>query len=363
MSDAVSGSVSEGVASGPGLADAVLGGDRRALAKAITLVESTRDDHRAEAETLLDKLLPHAGRSLRLGVTGTPGVGKSTFINRLGTGLVDDGRRLAVLAVDPSSRTTGGSILGDKTRMIDLAGRENVFIRPSPTAGVSGGVAIRTRDAITVCEAAGFDTIIVETVGVGQSETAVAGLTDMFLLLVAPGGGDDLQGIKRGVMELADLVAINKADGDMAAPGQPDRGRLPGRPAPGTAEATRFRDGCGHVLIGDRRRTRRPLAAPRRPPPTTAGRRRARPATEQAGRRAAGYRTAGAVVRASRSEPGLPAASRRRPGRSGRRPTIGFGRGPVPGGRGVRRRSQRRDGEQRRVLQVIGTDRQAGRRL
>ncbi|MDH4277719.1 MAG: ATP/GTP-binding protein, partial [Acidimicrobiia bacterium] len=181
MSDAVSGSVSEGVAYGPGLADAVLGGDRRALAKAITLVESTRDDHRAAAETLLDKLLPHAGRSLRLGVTGTPGVGKSTFINRLGTGLVDDGRRLAVLAVDPSSRTTGGSILGDKTRMIDLAGRENVFIRPSPTAGVSGGVAIRTRDAITVCEAAGFDTIIVETVGVGQSETAVAGLTDMFL--------------------------------------------------------------------------------------------------------------------------------------------------------------------------------------
>ncbi|MDH3299859.1 MAG: methylmalonyl Co-A mutase-associated GTPase MeaB [Acidimicrobiia bacterium] len=207
--------VAGGVPFGPALADAVLGGDRRALAKAITLVESTRDDHRAEAEILLDKLLPHAGRSLRLGVTGTPGVGKSTFINRLGTDLVTDGRRLAVLAVDPSSRTTGGSILGDKTRMAELTGRDNVFIRPSPSAGISGGVAIRTRDAITVCEAAGFDTIIVETVGVGQSETAVAGLTDLFLLLVGPGGGDDLQGIKRGVMELADLVAINKADGDM----------------------------------------------------------------------------------------------------------------------------------------------------
>lgn len=207
----------DGVPSGPALADAVMGGDRRALAKAITLVESTRDDHRAEAETLLDKLLPHAGRSLRLGVTGTPGVGKSTLINRLGTDLVAEDRRLAILAVDPSSRTTGGSILGDKTRMVDLVGRDNVYIRPSPSAGVAGGVAIRTRDAMTVCEAAGFDTIIVETVGVGQSETAVAGLTDLFLLLVGPGGGDDLQGIKRGVMELADVVAINKADGDLAA--------------------------------------------------------------------------------------------------------------------------------------------------
>ncbi len=197
------------------LADAVVGGDRRALAKAITLVESTRDDHRADAETLLDLLLPHSGRSLRLGVTGTPGVGKSTFINRLGVSLVERGRRLAVLAVDPSSRTTGGSILGDKTRMADLARRTEVFIRPSPSAGVTGGVAVRTRDAITVCEAAGFDTILVESVGVGQSETAVAGLTDLFLLLVGPGGGDELQGIKRGVMELADLVAINKADGDM----------------------------------------------------------------------------------------------------------------------------------------------------
>ncbi len=195
------------------LADGVLSGERRALAKAITLVESTRDDHRAAAEELLDKLLPHAGGSLRLGVTGTPGVGKSTFINRLGVSLTDQGRRLAVLAVDPSSRTTGGSILGDKTRMADLMGRNDVFIRPSPSGGISGGVAVRTRDAVTVCEAAGFDTVLVETVGVGQSETAVAGLTDLFLLLVGPGGGDDLQGIKRGVMELADVVAVNKADG------------------------------------------------------------------------------------------------------------------------------------------------------
>ncbi len=199
------------------LADAVLGRDRRALAKAITLVESTRGDHRSDAETLLDKLLPHSGRSIRVGITGTPGVGKSTFINRLGTQLVDNGRRIAILAVDPSSRTTGGSILGDKTRMADLIGRSEVFIRPSPSGQLSGGVALRTRDAITVCEAAGFDTVLVETVGVGQSETAVAGLTDLFLLLVGPGGGDDLQGIKRGVMELADLVAVNKADGELAA--------------------------------------------------------------------------------------------------------------------------------------------------
>ena len=198
------------------LADAVLTGDRRAVAKAITLVESSREDHRILAEALLDLLLPHAGRSLRLGVTGTPGVGKSTFINRLGSSLVEQGRRLAVLAVDPSSRTTGGSILGDKTRMADLAAYDGAFIRPSPSAGVTGGVAGRTRDAVTVCEAAGFDTVFVETVGVGQSETAVAGLTDLFLLLVGPAGGDDLQGIKRGVMELADVVAINKADGETA---------------------------------------------------------------------------------------------------------------------------------------------------
>ena len=196
------------------MAQGVLERDRRSVAKAITLVESTRPDHRERAEQLLETLLPHAGGSIRLGVTGTPGVGKSTFINRFGSGLLTAGHRMAVLAVDPSSRSTGGSILGDKTRMPDLTGPD-VFVRPSPSGGITGGVAVRTRDAIVVCEAAGFDTVLVETVGVGQSETAVAGLTDLFLLLVAPGGGDDLQGIKRGVLELADVVAINKADGTL----------------------------------------------------------------------------------------------------------------------------------------------------
>lgn len=197
------------------LADAVIDGDRRALARAITLVESTRLDHRLQAEELLDRLLPHTGESIRLGVTGTPGVGKSTFINRFGSLLLDRDHTMAVLAVDPSSQSTGGSILGDKTRMAGLAGDKRVYIRPSPSGGVAGGIAVATRDAITVCEAAGFDIIVVETVGVGQSETAVANITDVFLLLVAPGGGDDLQGIKRGVMELADVVAINKSDGDL----------------------------------------------------------------------------------------------------------------------------------------------------
>ncbi len=197
------------------LADAVVEGDRRALARAITLMESTRGDHRRQAEALLDQLLPHAGNSVRLGVTGTPGVGKSTFINRFGSLLLNLGHTLAVLAVDPSSQSTGGSILGDKTRMADLAGDDRVYVRPSPSGGVTGGIAVATRDAITVCEAAGFDTIVVETVGVGQSETAVASITDVFLLLVAPGGGDDLQGIKRGVMELADVVAVNKSDGEL----------------------------------------------------------------------------------------------------------------------------------------------------
>lgn len=199
------------------LASSVVTGDRRALARAVTLVESTRSDHRRQAEGLLDELLPHSGRSIRLGITGTPGVGKSTFINRFGRMLVDGGRRVAVLAVDPSSRSTGGSILGDKTRMPELTAERSTFVRPSPSGGVNGGVAVATRDALVVCEAAGFDTVVVETVGVGQSETAVADITDIFLLLVAPGGGDDLQGIKRGVMELADVVVVNKADGDLGS--------------------------------------------------------------------------------------------------------------------------------------------------
>ena len=198
------------------LAAAVRGGDRRALARAITLVESTRPDHRAAAATLLTALLPHAGGGLRVGVTGVPGVGKSTFIEALGAYLVDAGHRVAVLAVDPSSRLSGGSILGDKTRMTDLSRSPSAFIRPSPTAGTLGGVARRTREAMLVCEAAGYDVVLVETVGVGQSETAVAGMVDLFLLLLLPSGGDALQGVKRGIMELADLVVVNKADGDLA---------------------------------------------------------------------------------------------------------------------------------------------------
>ena len=198
------------------LADAVRRGDRSALAKAITLVESTRADHRGRATALLDALAPHTGGSLRVGISGTPGVGKSTFIEVLGLHLADDrGLRVAVLAVDPSSTRTGGSILGDKTRMAGLARHPHAFIRPSPSGGTLGGVARRTREVLLLCEAAGYDVVLVETVGVGQSETAVARMTDVFTLLVAPGGGDELQGIKRGIMELADLVVVNKCDGGL----------------------------------------------------------------------------------------------------------------------------------------------------
>ena len=190
---------------------------RRALAKAITLLESTKPQHRAEADTLLTTLLPHTGRSLRIGLSGVPGVGKSTFIETLGLFLVQQGHRVAVLAVDPSSSLGGGSILGDKTRMEQLSVHERAFIRPSPSSGTLGGVAEKTREALLACEAAGHDIVIVETVGVGQSETAVAGMTDCFVLLQLPNAGDDLQAIKKGVMELADLVVINKADLDEAA--------------------------------------------------------------------------------------------------------------------------------------------------
>jgi len=190
---------------------------RRALAKAITLLESTRAEHRVRADALLDVLLPRAGRAFRLGISGVPGVGKSTFIETLGLFLVGQGQRVAVLAVDPSSVLSGGSILGDKTRMEQLSVHPMAFIRPSPAAGNLGGVAEKTREALLVCEAAGYDVVIVETVGVGQSETAVAGMTDMFVLLQLPNAGDDLQAIKRGVMERADLVVINKADLDEAA--------------------------------------------------------------------------------------------------------------------------------------------------
>ena len=197
------------------LAAALGAGDRRALARAITLVESTREDHRAEAEELLRIILPAAGSSARLGISGAPGVGKSTFIEAFGLDIIAAGHRVAVLAVDPSSKRGGGSILGDKTRMAELARREDAFIRPSPAGRTLGGVARRTREAILVAEAAGFDVVIVETVGVGQSETAVADMVDLFLLLLAPGGGDDLQGIKKGIVELADLLIVNKADGDL----------------------------------------------------------------------------------------------------------------------------------------------------
>ncbi len=200
---------------GSDLATEVLNGDRRALARAITLIESTRADHRAEAETLIGKLLAKSGSAIRLGISGSPGVGKSTFIEALGLHLIEKGHRVAVLAVDPSSPVSGGSILGDKTRMEELARDERAFIRPSPTAGTLGGVARRTREAGLACEAAGFDVVIVETVGVGQSETAVADMVDLFLLLLPPAGGDELQGLKKGIVELADLIVVNKADGDL----------------------------------------------------------------------------------------------------------------------------------------------------
>lgn len=190
---------------------------RRAVAKAVTLLESTRPDHRVRADALLDALLPHTGRSFRLGISGVPGVGKSTFIEALGLHLIGLQHRVAVLAVDPSSSVSGGSILGDKTRMERLSVERDAFIRPSPTGGTLGGVAAHTREAMLVLEAAGYDIVIVETVGVGQSETAVAGMTDCFALLQLPNAGDDLQAIKRGVMEMADIVAINKADLDAAA--------------------------------------------------------------------------------------------------------------------------------------------------
>jgi LAO/AO transport system kinase len=199
------------------LAEAVRAGDRRSLARAITLAESTRPDHREEAVALLDELLPSTGGAIRVGISGAPGAGKSTFIEALGLHLVDHGHRLAVLAVDPSSRRSGGSILGDKTRMEMLSRRPEAFIRPSPSGGTLGGVARRTREALLLCEAAGHDVVLVETVGVGQSEVAVAGMVDVFVLLLAPGGGDDLQGVKRGIVELADVVVVNKSDGDLAA--------------------------------------------------------------------------------------------------------------------------------------------------
>ena len=193
-------------------AEAVRSGSRAALARAITLMESRRPDHREAARALLQDLMPLTGKAVRVGITGVPGVGKSTAIDTLGAMLTEKGHRVAVLAVDPSSTRTGGAILGDKTRMARLSVDPNAFIRPSPSSGTLGGVAAKTRETMLLCEAAGFDVLLVETVGVGQSETAVADLTDFFLVLMLPGAGDELQGIKKGILELADLIAVNKAD-------------------------------------------------------------------------------------------------------------------------------------------------------
>ena len=198
-----------------GLAAALRTGDRRALARAVTLIESTRPDHRDKAEQLIEVILPYAGSATRLGITGPPGAGKSTFIERFGLDGLKRGHKIAVLAVDPASKRGGGAILGDKTRMAELARAEGAFIRPSPGVAGMGGVARRTRETILLCEAAGFDTVIVETIGAGQSETTVAEMVDMFLLILPPAAGDELQGLKRGVIELADLVLINKADGEL----------------------------------------------------------------------------------------------------------------------------------------------------
>ena len=197
------------------LATRILAGERRALARAITLVESGRDDHRAQSVDLLERLAGSGRQALRIGLSGTPGVGKSTFIESFGMMLSQQGLKVAVLAVDPSSARSGGSILGDKTRMERLSRAPNAFIRPSPSQSALGGVARRTRDAVSLCEAAGFDVILIETVGVGQSETMVADMTDLFILLLAPAGGDELQGVKRGIMEMADIILVNKADGDL----------------------------------------------------------------------------------------------------------------------------------------------------
>jgi LAO/AO transport system kinase len=193
---------------------ALLKGNRRALAKAITLVESKLDSHREQAQEILEQILPQSGNSIRIGITGVPGVGKSTFIEAFGLYLISQGKRVAVLAVDPSSPIAGGSILGDKTRMEELSRRDEAFIRPSPAEGALGGVAQKTRESMLLCEAAGYDVILVETVGVGQSEYQVAGMVDFFMVLMLPGGGDELQGIKKGILELADALVINKADGE-----------------------------------------------------------------------------------------------------------------------------------------------------
>ncbi|HXK21689.1 MAG TPA: methylmalonyl Co-A mutase-associated GTPase MeaB [Myxococcota bacterium] len=208
--------------------EAIRDGDRRALARTITLLESSRDDLASQGQSLLEALVPYTGGAVRIGITGPPGVGKSSFIEALGLYLIDAGERVAVLAIDPSSPVTGGSILGDKTRMERLARSPNAYIRPSPSGGTLGGVAQRTREAMLVCEAAGYGVVIVETVGIGQSEVAVAGMVDFFLVLLQPGSGDELQGIKKGVLELADGLVVHKADGDLLAEASRSRAQFAG---------------------------------------------------------------------------------------------------------------------------------------
>ena len=208
--------------------DAIRAGDRRAMARAITLLESTREDHAVLGQAILEELVPDSGGAIRVGVSGSPGVGKSQFIEMLGLLLVERGQRVAVLAVDPSSPVTGGSILGDKTRMELLAQESDAFIRPSPSGGSLGGVAQRTREAMLLCEAAGYDVVLVETVGIGQSEVAVSAMVDFFLVMLLPGGGDELQGIKKGIIELADAMVVNKADGETKTVAERTRGEYAG---------------------------------------------------------------------------------------------------------------------------------------
>ena len=269
------------------LAAAVRAGDRRALARAVTLVESTRGDHRDDAARLIELLAPAAGGAFRIGISGVPGAGKSTFIEAFGLHLIAAGHRVAVLSVDPSSPASGGSILGDKTRMAELARRPEAFIRPTPSGGTLGGVARRTREALLVCEAAGFDVVLVETVGVGQSETAVAGMTDLFLLLLVPGGGDELQGIKRGIVELADLVLVNKADGDLAAAAERAVEAYRSALTLLRPRSRRLGRAGGRLLLAHRRRDRRGLGRDAALPRDADRQRGARGAPRGAGRRVA----------------------------------------------------------------------------
>ena len=302
-----------------GLAQRVLAGDRRALARAITLIESRRPDHQERAERLLARLLPQTGqetgRAIRLGISGTPGAGKSTFIEAFGRHVIGHGHKIAVLTVDPSSQRSGGSILGDKTRMQTLAQAPEAFIRPSPTGGTLGGVARRTREAALACEAAGYGVIVIETVGVGQSETAVADMVDCFALLLAPGGGDELQGIKRGIIELADLVLVNKADGDLLAAAERARGGLSGGPASAAAGEPGL-DARGPDLLGAARSGHRGGLAGNLPPaPGARAGGRARRAPWPPGAPLALGRDRGGADRRPARRSGEPAAGRRAGGR------------------------------------------------